>query len=221
MDMNGEYQIAAPRQRVWEALNDPEVLRQCIPGCEEIEKLSDVEWTAKVTAKVGPVKAKFGGKVTLSDLDPPNGYTITGEGTGGAAGFAKGGAAVKLIDQGGGTLLAYTVKAQVGGKLAQIGSRLIDGASRKLADEFFACFAAMLSAPAGVEAVVSPPAPPPVPAAAEAATFVPPAAPPVTAPVATPAPPSAAEQRRGRLSPLIWVPALVVVIILILIVFAR
>src|SRR5258708_5918059 len=91
MDMNGEYQIAAPRQRVWEALNDPEVLRQCIPGCEEIVKLSDVEWTAKVTAKVGPVKAKFGGKVTLSDLDPPHGYTITGEGTGGAAGRAQGG----------------------------------------------------------------------------------------------------------------------------------
>ncbi len=148
MDMNGEYQIAAPRQRVWEALNDPEVLRQCIPGCEEIVKLSDVEWTAKVTAKVGPVKAKFGGKVTLSDLDPPNGYTITGEGTGGAAGFAKGGAVVKLTDQNTGTLLAYTVKAQVGGKLAQIGSRLIDGASRKMADEFFAAFAAQPSLPA-------------------------------------------------------------------------
>jgi carbon monoxide dehydrogenase subunit G len=94
MDMTGEYRIPAPRQKVWEALNDPEILRQCIPGCEEIVKLSDVEWTAKVTAKVGPVKAKFGGKVTLSDLDPPNGYTITGEGTGGAAGFAQGGAGV-------------------------------------------------------------------------------------------------------------------------------
>src|SRR3984893_15809335 len=138
MDMNGEYQIAAPRQRVWEALNDPEVLRQCIPGCEEIVKESEVEWTAKVTAKVGPVKAKFGGKVTLPDLDPPNGYTITGEGTGGAAGFAKGGAIVKLTHYGGATLLTYTVKAQVGGKLAQIGSRLIDSASRKMADDFFA-----------------------------------------------------------------------------------
>src|SRR5258708_23921808 len=96
MDMNGEYQIAAPRQRVWEALNDPEVLRQCIPGCEEIVKLSDVEWTAKVTAKVGPVKAKFGGKVTLSDLDPPDCYTSTGAGTGGAAGVVKGGAEGRL-----------------------------------------------------------------------------------------------------------------------------
>src|SRR5215468_5289865 len=123
MDMTGEYRIAAPRQRVWEALNDPEILRQCIPGCEEIQKLSDTEMTAKVTAKVGPVKAKFGGKVTLSDLDPPNGYKITGEGTGGAAGFAKGGAAVKLAeDGGGGTVLSYTVQANVGGKLAQIGS---------------------------------------------------------------------------------------------------
>ena len=140
MDMNGEYQIAAPRQRVWEALNDPEVLRQCIPGCEEIVKLSDVEWTAKVTAKVGPVKAKFGGKVLLTDLDPPNGYKITGEGTGGAAGFAKGGAAVKLVDDGPGTLLSYTVQANVGGKLAQIGSRLIDATARKMSDEFFKNF---------------------------------------------------------------------------------
>src|SRR5258707_14845119 len=157
MDMNGEYQIAAPRQRVWEALNDPEVLRQCIPGCEEIVKESDVAWTAKVTAKVGPVKAKFAGKVTLSELDPPNGYTITGEGTGGAAGFAKGGAAVKLIDQGAGTLLSYTVKAQVGGKLAQIGSRLIDGVSRKLADDFFAQFANVVGgAPAEAAASAEP-----------------------------------------------------------------
>ena len=221
MDMNGEYQIAAPRQRVWEALNDPEVLRQCIPGCEEIVKESAVAWTAKVTAKVGPVKAKFAGKVTLSDLDPPNGYTITGEGTGGAAGFAKGGAAVKLIDQGGGTLLSYTVKAQVGGKLAQIGSRLIDGASRKLADEFFACFAAMLSAPAGAEAAASPPAPSPAPAAAEPPISIPPAAPAATPPLASPPPAPVSAQRKGRLSPLIWVPALVIIIIVILLVFTR
>src|SRR5690348_12230471 len=109
MDMTGEYRIPAARQRVWEALNDPDILRQCIPGCEEIQKLSDVEWTAKVTAKVGPVKAKFGGKVNLSDLDPPNGYTISGEGTGGAAGFAKGGATVRLSEEGSNmTVLAYT-----------------------------------------------------------------------------------------------------------------
>jgi uncharacterized protein len=206
MDMNGEYQIAAPRQHVWEALNDPEVLRQCIPGCEEIVKLSDVEWTAKVTAKVGPVKAKFGGKVTLSDLDPPNGYTITGEGTGGAAGFAKGGAAVKLVDANAGTLLSYTVKAQVGGKLAQIGSRLIDGASRKLADEFFAAFAARLSAPAGGETTVA--------AAADAE----PVAAPVPASVPEVGPPPAPG---GRLSPLVWVGGLIIVIAIVLFIFTR
>src|SRR5580700_4401617 len=147
MDMTGEYRITAARQKVWEALNDPTILQQCIPGCEEIQKLSDTEWTAKVTAKVGPVKAKFGGKVTLSDLDPPNGYKITGEGTGGAAGFAKGGAVVRLTDDADATKLAYTVQAQVGGKLAQIGSRLIDGASRKMADDFFARFAEIVGGP--------------------------------------------------------------------------
>src|SRR5215470_19681529 len=129
MDMTGEHQIKAPRQAVWAALNDPAVLKQSIAGCEELNRTSDTEFQAQVTAKVGPVKAKFGGKVTLSDLDPPNGYTITGEGTGGAAGFAKGGAVVALADDGGATLLTYTVQANVGGKLAQIGSRLIDGAS--------------------------------------------------------------------------------------------
>src|SRR5882762_7674845 len=169
MDMNGEYQIAAPRQRVWEALNDPEVLRQCIPGCEEIQKLSDVEWTAKVTAKVGPVKAKFGGKVLLTDLDPPNGYKIIGEGTGGAAGFAKGGAVVKLADDGPATLLSYTVQANVGGKLAQIGSRLIDGASRKMADEFFANFARIVGAPGAAPAPAEPVETPAAEAAPQAA----------------------------------------------------
>src|SRR5688500_11164995 len=114
MDMSGNYRITAPREKVWAALNDPEILKQCIPGCEEIEKHSDTELTAKVVAKVGPVKAKFAGKVTLSDIDPPNGYTITGEGSGGAAGFGKGGAAVKLGPDGeDATLLEYTAHAQV------------------------------------------------------------------------------------------------------------
>src|ERR1700691_4573801 len=120
MDMTGEYRITAPRTKVWAALNDPEILKQCIPGCEEIDKQSDTEMTAKVTAKVGPVKARFTGKVTLSDLDPPNGYRISGEGSGGPAGFAKGGATVHLVDDGNATLLSYTVDAHVGGKLAQI-----------------------------------------------------------------------------------------------------
>jgi carbon monoxide dehydrogenase subunit G len=148
MDMIGEYRISAPRSRVWEALNDPEILKQCIPGCEEIEKQSDTEMTAKVVAKVGPVKAKFGGKVTLSDIDPPNGYTITGEGSGGAAGFGKGGAKVNLVEDGPDTVLSYTAHAQVGGKLAQIGSRLIDSAARKMADDFFAKFTQVVGQPA-------------------------------------------------------------------------
>ncbi|HEV2676937.1 MAG TPA: SRPBCC domain-containing protein [Aliidongia sp.] len=154
MDMTGEYRIAAPRAKVWAALNDAEILRQAIPGCDEIEKTSDTSFTAKVTAKVGPVKASFGGKVTLSDMDPPNGYTITGEGSGGVAGFAKGGAKVGLVDDGAGTLLTYAVDAQVGGKLAQIGSRLIDGTARKMAEEFFTRFAALVA-----EGELSPPVP--------------------------------------------------------------
>src|SRR3569623_2342962 len=121
MDMTGEHWINAPRQDVWAALNDPEVLKQSIAGCEELNKTSDTEFQAQVTAKVGPVKAKFGGKVPLSDLDPPTGYTISGEGSGGAAGFAKGGAKVRLEDAPDGTLLKYEVHAQIGGKLAQIG----------------------------------------------------------------------------------------------------
>src|SRR3954447_14433616 len=148
MDMSGSYRITAPREKVWAALNDPEILKQCIPGCEEIEKHSDTELTAKVTAKVGPVKAKFAGKVTLSDIDPPNGYTITGEGSGGAAGFGKGGAKVALVEDGAETVLTYTAHAQVGGKLAQIGSRLIDGTARKMADDFFAKFPKVVDHPA-------------------------------------------------------------------------
>ena len=141
MDMSGEYVISAPRKAVWEALNDPEILKQCIPGCESVDKTSDTEFEAKVTAKVGPVRAKFRGKVTLSDINPPNGYTISGEGSGGAAGFAKGGAKVSLSDDPEGTKLSYSVDATVGGKLAQIGSRLIDSTAKKMANDFFSSFA--------------------------------------------------------------------------------
>src|SRR5215471_10053167 len=140
MDMTGTQHIEAPRDVVWAALNDVEVLRQSIPGCQSIEKVSDTEMNAKVTLKVGPVKATFTGKVTLTDLDPPNGYTITGEGSGGAAGFAKGSAVVRLIEDTGATNLNYEVKAQIGGKLAQLGSRLIDATSKKLGFEFFEKF---------------------------------------------------------------------------------
>ena len=140
MEMTGEYVIPVPRAVVWAALNDVEVLRAAIPGCDTINRLSDTEIEATVTAKVGPVKASFKGMVTLSDLDPPNGYTIRGEGKGGVAGFAKGGAKVRLSEVPEGTLLSYDVDAAVGGKLAQIGARLIDSTAKKLADEFFATF---------------------------------------------------------------------------------
>jgi carbon monoxide dehydrogenase subunit G len=152
MEMHGERRIPAPRQAVWEGLNDPETLKICIPGCETIEKVSDTEFTAKVVARVGPVKATFTGKVTLSDLHPPAGYTITGEGQGGVAGFAKGGAKVSLEDEGGETVLRYEVQSQVGGKLAQIGSRLIDATARKMADEFFGKFVAAMSPEGGAGA---------------------------------------------------------------------
>jgi carbon monoxide dehydrogenase subunit G len=137
MDMKGEYRIPAPRAQVWAALNDPDILRQAIPGCEELIKHSDTEMEAKVTAKVGPVKAKFGGNVRLENINPPISYSITGEGKGGAAGFAKGGADVSLAEDGEDTILTYSAKAEVGGKLAQIGSRLVQGTARKMADEFF------------------------------------------------------------------------------------
>jgi uncharacterized protein len=140
MKMSGERVIPAPQARVWEALNDPEVLRQSVPGCQEMVKHSPTEFSAKVQAKVGPVKANFAGHVTLSDLDPPNSYRISGQGTGGAAGFAEGGADVRLENVGGQTKLVYDVDAKVGGKLAQIGSRLIDSTARKMADDFFRRF---------------------------------------------------------------------------------
>ena len=141
MTMTGEVQLAASREVVWAKLNDPEVLKACIPGCEELNMTSDTEFQAVATQKIGPVKARFKGKVHLTDLDPPNGYKISGEGEGGVAGFAKGGAVVALSDKDGGTLLTYNVEAQIGGKLAQLGQRLISGTSKKLADEFFANFA--------------------------------------------------------------------------------
>jgi uncharacterized protein len=140
--MNGEVTLPADRQTVWQKLNDPEVLKVCIPGCEELEKTSDTEFRATTKVKVGPVKATFKGKVNLTDLDPPNGYRISGEGEGGVAGFAKGGAKVALSDaDGSGTKLAYDVEAQIGGKLAQLGGRLINGVAKNYADQFFANFA--------------------------------------------------------------------------------
>src|SRR5665213_3850242 len=145
MQMNDSQRILAPKEKVWAALNDPLVLKQCIPGCQNLEMSSPTEMTATVVVKVGPVKATFGGKVTLSELDPPNSYRISGEGSGGVAGFAKGGASVRLESETPEiTILHYEVDAQIGGKLAQLGGRLIDSAAKKLAGEFFAAFGAVV-----------------------------------------------------------------------------
>lgn len=144
LEMTGEFQLSAPREAVWEKLNDSGVLKACIPGCEELEKLADGGFRASARMKVGPVSARFKGRVSLSDLNPPQSYRITGEGEGGVAGFAKGSALVTLTEAGGGTQLRYTVEAQIGGKLAQLGQRLISGTAKKLADEFFTKFARAL-----------------------------------------------------------------------------
>ncbi len=186
MDMTGEYRIPATREAVWQALNDPEMLKAAIPGCESVEKLSDTELAAKVALAIGPVKARFTGKVTLSDLDPPNGYTIAGEGQGGVAGFGKGQATVRLEADGPATVLRYTASATVGGKIAQLGARLIDATAKKLADEFFERLVTQLS-------------PPPAEAAAEA--------------IAVAAPASAVG---WRVPPAIWIPLLIVAIAIML-----
>jgi uncharacterized protein len=146
VQMAGEQRIAAPRESVWAALNDPEVLKACIPGCQSLEKIDDNRLRATVTIKVGPITARFNGEVTLSDFDPPNSYRIAGEGQGGAAGFAKGGAAVRLGDDAGATMLAYEVTAQVGGKLAQLGGGLIDATAKSLAAAFFKRLAGVTAA---------------------------------------------------------------------------
>ncbi|MDO6965645.1 SRPBCC family protein [Rhizobium alvei] len=145
MDMSGEERIAASRETVWAALNNPKILRKCIPGCKSLERKSDNELVATVKLKLGPVSATFLGNVTLENLNPPVSYTISGEGSGGIAGFAKGGADVTLAEDGDGTILTYTVKAQIGGKLAMLGSRLIDSSAKKLAAQFFQDFNELLS----------------------------------------------------------------------------
>ncbi len=194
MEITGEYRIAAPREKVWEALNDPEVLKQCIPGCESLEKTSPTSFAAKVVMRVGPVKASFAGQVTLSDLDPPKGYKISGEGKGGAAGFAKGGAEVTLeaVDANV-TILRYKATANVGGKLAQIGSRLIEGTAKKLSDDFFGGFARLV-APAAPEATAEGPM--------------------------APAAPKPAMATKG-LPATVWIGAVVVIVIVLLLIFVR
>ena len=159
MDMTGERRIPAPRQKVWDALNDLAVLKACIPGCESLERTGDTDLKATASVKIGPIAARFTGKVQLVDLDPPNSYRIQGEGAGGVAGFAKGGADVRLVDDGVGTLLTYDVKAQVGGKIEQLGARLIDATSKQMAAMFFDRFTAAVSEPvpaAAAEAAAAP-----------------------------------------------------------------
>jgi uncharacterized protein len=215
MEMTGEYKIPAPRQKVWEALNDPEILKACIPGCQELNKESDTELTATVKSKVGPVSATFKGKVTLSDIDAPNGYKISGEGTGGVAGFAKGGAEVKLVDDGDGTVLTYQATGQVGGKLAQIGSRLIDSTAKKMANEFFGKFAELVAAE---NAAAAPAAAEPESAPAAAAEPAPAAATatPAAAPAASAAPSATPAKASGGISPVVWVGGLIVAVVVVL-----
>ena len=162
MELTGQERIAAPRLQVWDALNDPEILKACIPGCESIELMSPTEMKARIILKLGPIRASFSGQVTFSHVDPPNGYTISGEGSGGSAGGAKGSADVRLTEDGDGTLLTYRVMSQVTGKIAQLGARLVDSAAQKLAGDFFAVFNTTVqqtvTAPAPSAAVPAPPA---------------------------------------------------------------
>ena len=155
MEMSGEQLIPVPQARVWEGLNDPEVLKASIPGCESVERVSDTEYKVAITASVGPVRAKFNGKLLLADVNPPTSYRLSFEGSGGAAGFGKGGAQVGLAPEGAGTRLKYTATAQVGGKLAQVGSRLIDGVAKKMADDFFQRFNERLAGPASAGAMAA------------------------------------------------------------------
>ena len=205
MDFTGRYVIAAPPEKVWEGINDPAVLKACIPGCEQLDKTSPTDFVATARLKIGPVSATFKGKVTLSELQPPNRLTLSGEGQGGVAGFAKGGAEVVLTPEGDGTVLTYTAKASVGGKLAQIGQRLIDGAAKQIADDFFKRFTAALTQPAALSAD-------PTPAELDGVALL--HAPHASAQIVADAP----SERRG-LSPLVWVTGLIAVIVALLLAF--
>jgi carbon monoxide dehydrogenase subunit G len=216
MKMSGEYRIEAQREEVWRLLNDPEALRQSIPGCEELTKTGDDSFEAKVRAKVGPVSAKFAGTVTLSDINPPESYTISGEGKGGAAGFAKGGAKVRLDADGTTTVLHYEVDAKVGGKLAQLGSRLIEGSAKKMADDFFGRFAELAAGgpSASEEAEMAAKAmagAAPGHAAPEGATL---------AAASEPQAETAPRAAKKRLGPVSWVALLVVALAILLALFA-
>jgi len=195
MEFKGQYLIPAPPKTVWDALNDQEILRQCIPGCERIEKTDATHFSASAVLKIGPVKATFKANLTLDNLDPPHRCTLKGEGQGGVAGFARGDAEVVLTPDRDGTFLTYTAQATIGGKLAQIGQRLIDGAAKQIADDFFVRFSAAAATMSGPEA-----------APAEL--------PPKAAPIVEQPP-----QKRDGLAPEIWVVGLIAVILILLLVF--
>ena len=220
MKMNGEFRVPTDRETVWRALNDPEVLKECLPGCQEIEKTSDTEMTATLALKVGPVKATFAGGVTLSDLDPPNGYTLSGQGQGGTAGFASGEARVRLVEDGGETVVHYDVDAKVGGKLAQIGSRLIDSTAKKLAKQFFDSLAETLGG--GDEAAEPEDAAEPeaaAPAQPEAPAEPAADAPEQDLPAADAGPPLVPAAKRTGLPTAAWAAAVVAVAVVLILVF--
>ena len=164
MDMQGSRALAITQQQAWDALNDPEVLKLCIPGCDKVEAAGENQYAVGVAVKIGPVSAKFAGKITLSEINPPNSYTITFDGQGGAAGFGKGNAQVQLTPpaEGAGCVLSYTVQAQVGGKIAQMGQRLIDGVAKSMAEDFFKRFDEEMQRryPQAAPAAAAPAAPP-------------------------------------------------------------
>jgi uncharacterized protein len=199
MDFNGRYVIPASPETVWAALNDPTILKYCIPGCEELEKTNPTDFVATATIKIGPMKARFKGKVRLSELDPPRRCVISGEGEGGVAGFAKGDSEVRLEADGLQTVLTYNARASVGGKLAQIGQRLVDGAAKQIADDFFGRFSQALTAAAAPPPALAPD-PEVEPAPSAAATAVPIA-------------------RRDGLAPEIWVVGLIGVVVILLLIF--
>jgi len=214
MDLAGRYHIPASPETVWTAINDPEILRACIPGCQQMAKADPTHFEAAVLLKIGPVKATFKGKVALEELDPPRRCVIVGEGQGGVAGFARGSAEVLLAPEGGGTLLSYTAKASVGGKLAQIGQRLIDGAAKQIADEFFAKFTIAVGGSADAASAAE--------AAALAAAALPGQEEAVEAAASAPISPTAATgayRRRDGLAPEIWVVGLIGVIVILLVLF--
>jgi carbon monoxide dehydrogenase subunit G len=206
MEFSGRYAIPAPPEAVWAGLNDPDVLKTCIPGCEQLEKTSPTDFLATARLKIGPVSATFKGKVALSELDPPHRCILTGEGQGGVAGFAKGDAEVLLAPDGNGTVLTYRAKANVGGKLAQIGQRLIDGAAKQIADDFFERFAKAVAAPSAATETAE--------AVAASVEGIAPPPPGVRAQL------QAVEQkRREGLAPEIWVVGLLAIVAILLVVF--